>query len=150
MRKTIMKRLGFAIFAATMWPVLAGAQATAPPGEVRVIAPQDRIVLPAHMHNVWYDEFDHIAGEYVLSNGRTMRLSMWGNRMYATLSGAGRIPLVAVSPYVFVSRSADMRIVIDDPAASPSNRIDARVTVPARMFSSTAPLDAFTILLARR
>lgn len=145
-----MRKLGIAALALAAWPALAWAQTGASTEEVRVIAPQDRIVLPSNMHNVWYDEFDEVAGEYALSNGRTMRLSMWGNRMYATMSGVGRMPLVAVSPYVFVSRDAAMRIAIDDPARSPPNRLNARLTVPARMFSSTAPAGEQLFLLAWR
>jgi hypothetical protein len=141
-----MRKLGIVALALAAWPALASAQTE----EVRVIAPQDRIVLPSNMHNVWYDEFDEIAGEYALSNGRTMRLSMWGNRMYATLSGVGRMPLVAVSPYVFVTRDAAMRIAVEDPARSPPNRLNARLTVPATMFSSMAPAGEQRILMAWR
>lgn len=128
----------------------ATAQETPSPGQVRITAPPERIVLPQQLRNVWYEEFDGIKGSYALSNGKSMQLSMWGNRMYASMGSIGRVQLIAVSPYVFVTRDEQLRIVVDDPARSSSNRIHATLTMPARMLSSTAAPDEFVTLLAQR
>ena len=128
----------------------ATAQEIPSPGQVRITPPPERIVLPPQRHNVWQEEFDAVKGTYALSNGGSMQLSMWGNRMYASMGSIGRVPLVAVSPYVFVTRDEQMRIVIDDPTMSSSNRINATLTMPAQMLSSTAAPGEFVTLVAQR
>ena len=79
-----------------------------------------------------------------------MQLSMWGNRMYASMGSIGRVPLVAVSPYVFVTRDEQMRIAVEDPSTSSSNRINATLTLKAHMLSSTALPGESVTLLAQR
>ena len=128
----------------------ATAQEIPSPGQVRITAPPERIVLPPQLRNVWYEEFDGIKGTYALSNGKSMQLSMWGNRMYASMGGIGRVQLVAVSPYVFVTRDEQMRIVIEDPTTSSSNRINATLTLPAHMLSSNVLPGEFVTLMAQR
>ncbi len=128
----------------------ASAQELPPPGQVRITPPPERIVLPPLRHNVWQEEFDAVKGTYALSNGGSMQLSMWGNRMYASMGSVGRVQLVAVSPYVFVTRDEQMRIAIEDPTTSSSNRINATLTMPAHMLSSTAAPREFVTLIAQR
>lgn len=128
----------------------ATAQEIPSPGQVRISPPPERIVLPPLRHNIWQEEFDGIKGSYALSNGKSMQLSMWGNRMYASMGSIGRVQLVAVSPYVFVTRDEQMRIAIEDPTTSSSNRINATLTLPAHMLSSTAAPGEFVTLLAQR
>lgn len=128
----------------------ATAQDIPLPGQVRITPPPERIVLPPLRHNIWQEEFDGIKGSYALSNGKSMQLSMWGNRMYASMGSIGRVQLVAVSPYVFVTRDEQMRIAIEDPTTSSSNRINATLTLPAHMLSSTAAPGEFVTLLAQR
>ena len=128
----------------------ATAQDIPLPGQVRITPPPERIVLPPLRHNIWQEEFDAIKGSYALSNGKSMQLSMWGNRMYASMGSIGRVQLVAVSPYVFVTRDEQMRIAIEDPTTSSSNRINATLTLPAHMLSSTAARGEFVTLLAQR
>lgn len=127
----------------------ATAQTTQTLEEVRIMGTQARIELPAQLHDVWYDEFDTIKGTYYLSDGKTMQLSMWGNRMYAKIDGMNKVQLVAASPYVFVARDRRMKIMIDDPEASPG-AINATVMLAAPRLSSTAGADEFVTLVARR
>jgi len=148
-----MKRMiiGFAC----LWPAIAIAQATqgqAPEVEaaVRVTGIPERISLPPQRYNVWYDEFDTVAGDYTLSNGSTMSFGMWGNRMYARIGKGAPLQLVAVSPYVFVGRQQQVKIVVQEPDRSDSSRIHATVLLPSRMLSSRAPVHEFTTVLAQR
>lgn len=148
-----MKRMiiGFAC----LWPAIAVAQAPqgqAPDVEaaVRVTGTPERISLPPQLHNVWYDEFDAVAGEYTLSNGSNMSLGMWGNRMYARIGKGAPLQLVAVSPYVFVGRRQQVKIVVQEPDRSDSSRIHATVLLPSRMLSSLAPVHEYTTVLAQR
>lgn len=127
----------------------ATAQATQTLEEVRIMGKQARIELPAQLHDVWYDEFDTVKGTYYLSDGKTMQLSMWGNRMYAKIDGMNKVQLVAASPYVFVARDRRMKIMIDDPEAS-TGAINATVMLAAPRLSSTAGADEFVTLVARR
>jgi hypothetical protein len=127
---------------------LAGAQEARPPQEVRVTGTPERISLPPQLRNVWYEEFDAVDGQYALSNGRRMALSMWGNRMYADIDGIGKMQLVAASPYVFIGLRQQVRIVVDEPDAS--GRINATVLIPAQLLSSTAVPGEFVELLAQR
>lgn len=127
----------------------ASAQTTQTMEEVRISGGQARIEFPADLHNVWYDEFDKVKGTYYLSNGKGMVLSMWGNRMYARIDGMNKVPLVAASPYVFVARNLQMKIMIDDPDAS-SGDLHATVMLAAPLVSSTQPAQPSVTLLARR
>lgn len=129
--------------------VAASAQTTQTMEEVRISGAQARIEYPADMRNLWVDEFDKVKGTYYLSNGKSMHLSMWGNRMYAKIDGMNKVPLLAASPYVFVARDLQMKIMIDDPDTS-SGGINATVMLAAPRLSSTAPATDFVTLVARR
>jgi len=147
-----MKKL-IVIALAALYPAIAHAQADQAgqaPEAVRVTGAPERVSLPPQLHNVWYDTFDAVAGDYALSNGGRMSLTMWGNRMYARIGSGERIQLVAVSPYVFVGRAQQMKIVVDDPDTGSGNRIHATVLLPKQMLSSTAAPGAFVSLLASR
>ncbi len=108
------------ILAALLCSVAASAAGQAPTAqaaaqasidEVRVSTP--RIVLPETLRNMWPEEFDAIKGDYKLSNGKWVRLSMWGNRMYARIDGRPRTQLIAVTPYEFVALNESMKLSID-------------------------------------
>lgn len=129
--------------------VAASAQTTQTMEEVRISGTQARIEYPADMRNMWVDEFDKVKGTYYLSNGKSMHLSMWGNRMYAKIDGMNKVPLLAASPYVFVARDLQMKIMIDDPDTS-SGDINATVMLAAPRLSSTAAASGFVTLVARR
>jgi opacity protein-like surface antigen len=122
---------------------------TSQPGEVRVSATAPRMVQPG-LGDLWYDEFDTIKGDYALSNGKAMRLGMWGNRMYASIDGMPRTQLIALSPYAFVSRDRQLRIVVDDPSLSSSTRLNAMVTMPARLAGIDAAPGELLTLVAKR
>ncbi len=117
--------------------------------EVRISRSQPLIEYPPLLRNVWYDEFDTVKGTYYLSNGKTMQLSMWGNRMYAKIDGVDKLQLLAESPYVFVARNLQMKIMIDDPGNS-SGPLRATVALAAPLVSSTAPAGDVITLLAHR
>jgi hypothetical protein len=127
----------------------ASAQTTQTMEEVRVSGAQARIEYPADMRNLWVDEFDKVKGTYYLSNGKSMHLSMWGNRMYAKIDGMNKVPLLAASPYVFVARNLQMKIMIDDPDATTGD-INATVMLAAPRLTSTQPAAGFVTLIARR
>lgn len=143
-----MKKLMIIIALGTL-SAAAGAQTTQTMEEVRISGTQARIELPAQLHDVWYDEFDTVKGTYYLSDGKSMQLSMWGNRMYAKVDGMNKVQLVAASPFVFVARDQRMKIMIDDPAAS-AGAINATVMLAAPRLSSTAGTNEFVTLLAHR
>lgn len=145
-----MKQL-LLVVAASVLATAASAQTTPAVNEVRISGSQARIEYPAVMHNVWYDEFDRIRGTYYLSDGKTMQLSMWGNRMYAKIDGIDRMPLIAASPYVFVARNLQMKLIVDDPdSVNGDGDLHATVILAAPLVSSTAPADSYISLLARR
>ena len=98
------------------------AQPQSAVNEIRIAGALNRIELPRELRNVWHDEFDQVKGSYHLSNGKTMQLEMWGNRMYAKIDGMPRAQLVAASPYTFVGLNRQMRIDISDiDSAGPIN-----------------------------
>lgn len=143
-----MKKL-MLIVAVSALSAAASAQTTQTMGEVRVAGSQARIEYPAELRNMWYDEFDKVKGTYYLSNGKSMQLSMWGNRMYAKIDGMNRLPLVAASPYVFVARNLQMKIIIDDPDVT-SGDIRATVMLAGPLLSRTSSGNQLFTLLARR
>lgn len=104
------------IMAVALGALVPGASAQIQPAveEIRISGGLPRIELPEQLHNVWQDEFDRIQGSYRLSNGKTMQLSSWGNRMYAKIDGMPRRQLAAVSPYIFVARDLQMKIRISN------------------------------------
>jgi len=108
-----MKRFILAAAVAAL-PVLAFAQTQQPIEAIRVSGAHQRIELPDQLRNVWPEQFEQVKGTYYLSNGKTMQLSMWGNRMYAKIDGMQRSQLVAATPYEFVGLDRQMRIRIDD------------------------------------
>jgi hypothetical protein len=127
---------------------LASAQTQPAVEEVRISANFARIELPDELRNVWQDEFDQVKGTYRLSNGKTMQLSMWGNRMYAKIDGMPRAQLVAASPYVFVGLDRQMRVRIHDVEASGPIKADVMLLTP-NLADSTSP-PTVTRLLASR
>lgn len=136
---------------AVMLGALPGAVA-AQPGpsvdEVRITRPLDRIELPRERRNVWADEFDQVKGTYYLSNGKTMQLSMWGNRMYARIDGMPKSQLVAVSPYVFVALDEKLKISIDDQGDVARNHAEILMIVPR--VAGTTIINEVTRLVASR
>lgn len=108
-----MKKLILA-FALGAMAIGASAQTEQVVEEIRISAGLARIELPEELHNVWQTEFDQVAGTYRLSNGKTMQLSMWGNRMYAKVDGMPKRQLAAVTPYIFVARDLQMKIRISN------------------------------------
>lgn len=127
---------------------LASAQTQPAVEEVRISANLARIELPDELRNVWQDEFDQVKGTYRLSNGKTMQLSMWGNRMYAKIDGMPRSQLVAASPYVFVGLDRQMRVRIHDVEASGPIKADVVLLTPS-LADSTAPATVTRLLASR-
>lgn len=115
----------------------AVAQTQPAADEIRISAGLSRIELPEELHNVWQDEFDQVKGTYRLSNGKTMQLSMWGNRMYAKIDGSPRRQLAAVTPYVFVARDLQMKIRIGNVESTGPITADVILSEPA--MANTAP-----------
>ncbi len=127
----------------------AGAQNAQTVETVRIPRSQGLIEYPPLQRNVWYDEFDTIKGTYYLSNGKTMQLSMWGNRMYAKIDGIDKMQLLAESPYVFVARNLQMKITVEDPNNA-TGPLRATVGLAAPLVSSTASAGDTITLLAHR
>lgn len=127
---------------------LASAQTQPAVEEVRISANLARIELPDELRNVWQDEFDQVKGTYRLSNGKTMQLSMWGNRMYAKIDGMPRSQLVAASPYVFVGLDRQMRVRIHDVEASGPIKADV-LLLTSSLADSTAPATVTRLLASR-
>ncbi len=116
---------------------------------IRISGALTRIELPAELRNIWADEFDQVKGSYRLSNGKTMELSLWGNRMYARVDGMPRSQLVAASPYEFVALDRHMKIRIRDVENS-SGPIIADVMLLTPSLSDAAAPDTLTRLVASR
>lgn len=121
------------VVVATLATLAAGASAQTQPAveEIRISAGLARIELPEQLHNVWQNEFDRIQGTYYLSNGKTMQLSSWGNRMYAKIDGMPKRQLAAVSPYVFVARDLQMKIRISNIDAAGPIMADVHLAMPS-------------------
>lgn len=142
-----MKRI---IVAVALGALAAGASAQTQPAaeEIRISAGLARIELPEQLHNVWPDEFDRIQGTYRLSNGKTMQLSSWGNRMYAKIDGMPKRQLAAVSPYVFVARDLQLKIRINNVDGAGPLMADVHLAVPDMAQGSSAV--TLTRLIATR
>lgn len=121
------------VVVAALAALAAGASAQTQPAveEIRISAGLARIELPEQLHNVWQDEFDRVQGTYHLSNGKTMQLSSWGNRMYAKIDGMPKRQLAAVSPYVFVARDLQMKIRISNIDAEGPIMADILLAMPS-------------------
>lgn len=144
-----MKRLIYlAVLATLSAGAGAGAQSPAAVEAVHISGAMPRIELPEQIRNVWYDEFDQLKGTYYLSNGKTMQLSMWGNRMYAKIDGMPRSQLIAVTPYVFVALDEKMKITIDNNPAS--DRINAELLLAGPAMADGSRADEITRILASR
>lgn len=143
-----MRQLIF-IAAVSALSATATAQTTQQLEEVRVSGAAERIELPAQLRNIWYDEFDQVKGTYVLSNGKTMQLGLWGNRMYAKIDGMQKTQLVAESPYVFVALDKQMKIIVENPEATAASAINAELllSMPHQADAGTGEM---VRLLARR
>ncbi len=142
-----MKKL---IFAIAIGALCAGAaaQSQLAVDEIRISGSLDRIELPQQLRNVWQDEFDQVKGSYVLSNGKTMQLGMWGNRMYAKIDGMPRAQLVAASPYTFVGLDRKMRIRITD--VDSAGPINAEILLATPALAGVSPAVSYTRLVATR
>jgi hypothetical protein len=142
-----MKKLILAVTLGAL-STLAMGQTEPAVEEIRISAGLPRIELPGDLRNVWANEFDQVKGTYRLSNGKTMLLSMWGNRMYAKIDGTPRSQLVAASPYVFVARDLQMKIRIGNiDAAGP---ITAEVMLAKPNWAGTTSEDTLIRLIATR
>lgn len=144
-----MKRLFILAALGALLVAPAVTAQTSQPGEVRVSAAAPRMVQPG-LGSLWLDEFDAVKGQYALSNGKAMHLSMWGNRMYVKIDGMDKMQLTALSPYAFVSRDQQLRIVVEDPSMSSSTRLNAMVTMPARLAGQDRAPGEILTLVARR
>jgi hypothetical protein len=142
-----MKKL-ILIAVVSAWSAAATAQSTQTLDEVRISGAQ--IELPAQLRTVWYDQFDQIKGTYYLSNGKTMQLSLWGNRMYAKIDGMNKAQLVAESPFVFVALDRQMKIMIEDPETSTASAIKAELLLSVPRQADAAPGSDMVRLLAHR
>ena len=129
-------------------PGAVAAQAAPAVDEVRITRPLDRIELPSERRNVWPDEFDQIKGTYYLSNGKSMQLSTWGNRMYASIDGMPKSQLVAVSPYVFVALDEKLKITIDDQSDLTRKHAELLMVVP-RIAGTTIINDVMRVVASR-
>lgn len=129
-------------------PGAVAAQAAPAVDEVRITRPLDRIELPRERRNVWAEEFDQIKGTYYLSNGKIMQLSMWGNRMYASIDGMPKSQLVAVSPYVFVALDEKLKITIDDQSDLTRKHAELLMVVP-RIAGTTIVNDVMRVVASR-
>ncbi|MES2150081.1 MAG: hypothetical protein V4508_09825 [Pseudomonadota bacterium] len=113
----------------------AGAQTAVE--SVRIPGASQRFALPTHLHDVWYEQFEQLSGpSYQLSNGKTLQLSLWGNRMYARIDGMPRRQLVAAAPTSFISLDRQMKLSFD--VSGPGPVRGELVTVPGVL----APLAA--------
>lgn len=142
-----MKKLMLIILLGLL-PWTASAQSEQQLDEVRISAPAILLELPAQRRNVWYDEFDQVKGTYYLSNGPTMQLSLWGNRMYAKVDGKPRSQLIAESPYVFVALDQKLRITMKDLERDSELIAEVLMVVPA--LNAGIPQEQLTRLVARR
>jgi opacity protein-like surface antigen len=142
-----MKKLLLAIALGAM-ALASSAQSEQAVEDIRISAGLARIELPDELHNVWQTEFDQVAGTYRLSNGKTMQLSMWGNRMYAKVDGAPRRQLAAVTPYIFVARDLQMKIRISNVEATGPIKAELMLAEP---YVAGAPSGlTYTHLIATR
>ncbi len=114
--------------------------------EIRISGALNRIELPEQLRNVWHDEFDQVKGTYRLSNGKTMQLGMWGNRMYAKVDGMARAQLVAASPTSFVG--LDRQIQIDITNIDADGPIQAEILLASPGLAGTP--STITRLIASR
>jgi hypothetical protein len=128
-----MKTLILLLALSCVCTAAAAQSAPAPVGEVRISRPLVRIELPAERHNMWADQFDEIKGLYFLENGKTMELSSWGNRIYASIAGMPRKQMVAASPYVFVALDRKLKITIDDSQRIGGSTAEVLMAVPRRL-----------------
>jgi hypothetical protein len=120
----------YVIAALLALPGLAVAQTAPPVEEIRISAALERIQLPDQLRNSWPDQFEQVQGTYYLSNGKTMALSTWGNRIYAKIDGMPRSQLVAASPYEFVGLDRHMRIKISNAEGSGPIQADILLLLP--------------------
>lgn len=126
----------------------AAAQTQPSSSEVRISGPALQIALPPLLRNAWPEQFDQVAGTYYLSNGKTMQLSSWGNRMYAKVDGMDRAQLVAASPYEFVGLDRQIKIAIRNPDGVGPIKADIVLVTPG--IASLSPEPNVTRLVASR
>lgn len=138
------------LFCAAISAACAGAMAQSQIAvdEIRIAGTLNRFELPRDLRNVWHDEFDQVKGSYRLSNGKTMQLQMWGNRMYAKIDGMPRAQLVAASPYSFVGLNRQMIINISD--VDSAGPITAEILLAGPAMAGTAPDNTVVRLMASR
>lgn len=105
-----------------------------------------RIALPERLRNIWPEEFHEIKGEYRLSDGKSMRLSMWGNCMYASIDSMARTQQVAVTPHDFVAVNQTMKVRVDN---SGSNVTRAAILLLRRRLAGIDGLDLTRLTASR-
>jgi hypothetical protein len=138
-----------AIVLATASSGVACAQSTEHTHEIFVSGSEARQDYPASLGNMWYEEFEKVKGTYFFESGKSMHLSMWGNRMYVEIEGMNRFPLVALSPYVFLTRNQQVKITIENPDAS-SGDICATVVSSTSFLPGLAHTDELVTFFAHR
>lgn len=100
----------------------APPQDTAAPSEIQVRGP-----APApEKYTMNTQQLREIAGTYALSNGQSLRLSTWQNRLYADLNQRGMTEMVPVDENVFVAASHDMSMVFKPVAFGDELRLTYR------------------------
>ncbi|WLI88651.1 hypothetical protein Q4S45_18305 [Massilia sp. R2A-15] len=105
----MMKKLLISTFLGML--ALGAAAQTEPDPSVRITGYQ--IVLPEHRYQMSAQDLDVYKGMYDLSNGQTMRLRVYGNRMYAAVNDGQRKMLVASSPNTFVATDMSLKMTLN-------------------------------------
>lgn len=114
-----MRKLSFLSFVACS--ILAGSAMAGAP------APATYLVDAGQQHE--------LEGVYKLSNGKTLRLTMVDDRLYADLSRTNRVHLVPAGPNTYTSRNGAISIVYQ---TEPSSRGDIVLTYGADSSSAFA------------
>ena len=127
-------------------PALVMAQSA--PQEVRISGGIARLQLPEQLRNTWPDQFEQVKGTYYLSNGKTMELSMVGNRMYAKIDGMERSQLVATTPYDFVGLDQHMRIKVENAEGSGPISAEIQLLLP-NLADASAPPTLMRLMASR-
>ena len=70
--------------------------------------------VPLERYRLDPEAEEDVKGLYILSNGKTMRVSLQGNRLFAQIEGERRAPLVPVGHKVFVAPGIDSILSFDE------------------------------------
>lgn len=90
---------------------LGATAQTEPDQSVRITGYQ--IELPQHRYPVFAGDLDTYRGMYDLSNGQTMRLKVYGSRMYAAVDDGPRKELVAAAANTFVAIDRSLKMTLN-------------------------------------